>query len=78
MNWKKEDRIRLFPKQVDNNFQGYKIASIIFLLVTIFTIIRSCIHILAPDEGAGSIAGIDVSVAGGENRVHWLKLTLVE
>ena len=59
----------MFPKQVDNNFQGYNVAAIIFLLVTIFTIVRSCIHILAPDGGAGSIAGIDLSVAGGSNIV---------
>jgi len=59
----------MFPKQVDNNFQGYNVTAIIFLLVTIFTIVRSCIHILAPDGGAGSIAGIDLSVAGGSNIV---------
>ena len=64
----------MFPKQVDNNFQGYTIAAIIFLLVTIFTIARSCIHILAPDGGAGSIAGIDVSVAGGSNVVSTFAL----
>lgn len=69
MSWKKKDRIRIFPKQVDNNFQGHKIAAIIFLLITLFTIARSCIHIFAPDGGAGSIAGIDVSVAGGSNVV---------
>ena len=59
----------MFPKQVDNNFQGYNVTAIIFFLVTIFTIVRSCIHILAPDGGAGSIAGIDLSVAGGSNIV---------
>jgi len=69
MNWKKEDWIGIFPKQVDNNFQGYKNAAIFFLLITIFTIMRSCIHILAPDGGAGSIAGINVSVAGGSDIV---------
>jgi hypothetical protein len=26
--------------------------------------VRSCIHLLAPDGGAGSIAGMDLSVAG--------------
>jgi hypothetical protein len=69
MNWKNEDQLRIFPKQVDNNFQGHKIASTVFLLVTFFTIIRSCIHIFAPDGGAGSIAGTDVSGAGGSNVV---------
>ena len=69
MNWKKEEWIGIFPKQVDNNFQGYKIAVIFFLLITIFTIMRSCIHILASDGGAGSIAGINVSIAGGSDIV---------
>jgi hypothetical protein len=67
MNEAREDRISIFPKQVDNNFQGYRIAVWVFLLVTLFTIARSCIHVLAPDGGAGSIAGIDVTVAGGSN-----------
>ena len=49
---------RIFPKQVDNAFRGYRIASAVFLLITIVTIARSCIHIFAPDGGAGSIAGI--------------------
>ena len=30
---------------------------------------RSCIHLLAPDSGAQSIATIDVAVAGGSNIV---------
>ena len=64
----------MFPKQVDNSFQGYRIAAIIFLLVTFVTIARSCIHILAPDGGAGSIAGINVSVAGGSNIVSLFAL----
>ena len=69
MNWTKEDRARLFPKQVDDSFQGYRIAAAVFLLVTFVTIARSCIHILAPDGGAGSIAGIDVSVESGSSIV---------
>ena len=59
----------MFPKQVDNNFKGYNVAAKIFLLVAIISIVRSCIHVLAPDGGAGSIAGIDLSVAGGSNIV---------
>jgi predicted neutral ceramidase superfamily lipid hydrolase len=74
MIWKKEDRIRIFPKQVDNSFQGYKIAAIIFLLLTFVTIARSCIHILAPDGGAGSIAGINVSGEGGSNVISLFAL----
>jgi len=74
MNWAREDRVRLFPKQVDDNFQGYKIASTIFLLVAFVTVARSCIHVLAPDGGAGSIAGINVSVEGGSNIVSLFAL----
>ena len=66
MNWK-EIVNRIFPRQVSNNFQGYRIASIIFLLIIAVTIARSCVHIFAPDGGAGSIAGIIVSVEGGSN-----------
>ena len=66
----KNDRwISILPKQADNQYQGYKISVWIFLLITIFTIARSCIHIFAPDGGAASIAGIDVSSAGGSNVV---------
>ncbi len=49
---------KIFPKRVNNTFQGYRIASEAFLLIILFTIIRSCIHLFAPDGGAGSIAGI--------------------
>jgi hypothetical protein len=68
-NWKKDIWNGIFPKQIDNTFEGYKNTAWIFLLITIFTIVRSCIHIFAPDGGAGSIAGIDVSGAGGSNVV---------
>ncbi|MEI7745089.1 MAG: hypothetical protein WCK58_15235 [Chloroflexota bacterium] len=45
-------------------------ASLWFLVVlTALTTARSLVHVLAPDGGAGSIAGIDISVAGGSNIV---------
>lgn len=41
-------------------------ASIWFLIgLSVLTTARSVIHVFAPDGGAGSIAGIDISVAGG-------------
>jgi hypothetical protein len=61
--------VEIFPKQVDNNFRGYKIAVIVFFIFTLFTLVRSCIHIFAPDGGASSIAGISTSVEGGSNIV---------
>ena len=36
----------------------------LFMLIAIVSAVRSCIHLLAPDGGAGSIAGMDLSVAG--------------
>jgi hypothetical protein len=45
-------------------------ASLWFLVaLTVLTTARSLVHVLAPDGGAGSIAGIDISVAGGANIV---------
>jgi len=45
-------------------------ASLWFLIaLTALATARSLIHVLAPDGGAGSIAGIDISVAGGQNIV---------
>jgi hypothetical protein len=32
-------------------------------------LVRSCIHLFAPDGGANSIAGVDISVDGGDNIV---------
>lgn len=59
----------LLPKRAENRHAGSKIIEIVFIAVTIFTIARSLVHIFATDGGAGSIAGIDTSVAGGSNIV---------
>ena len=67
MNKEKEESIRILPKQLDNSFRGNRIAVIVFALITVFTLARSCIHIFAPDGGASSIAGINTSVEGGSN-----------
>ena len=37
--------------------------------ITIVDTVRSFIHMFAPDGGAGSIAGMDVNVAGGQNLI---------
>lgn len=37
--------------------------------LTVLTTARSLIHVFAPDGGAGSIAGIDISVARGDDIV---------
>lgn len=49
---------RLFPRQASNNYQGSSIALWVFVLLTIVTIVRSLVHMFAPDGGAQSIATI--------------------
>lgn len=45
-------------------------ASLWFLIgLSLLTTARSAVHVFAPDGGAGSIAGIDTTVAGGTNIV---------
>jgi hypothetical protein len=55
---------KLILSPVNNDFRGYKIALYVFGLITIFTLVRSLIHILAPDGGAQSIAGIPLDTFG--------------
>ena len=47
-----------------NGFRAIRILTALYLLVAV---VRSCIHLFAEDGGAKSIAGVDTSVAGGEN-----------
>ncbi len=56
----------ILPKNAENDFKGYKVAEVVFLIITIITIFRSLIHFLAFDGGAGSIAGIELSIEGGD------------
>jgi len=59
----------LFPSTVTNQVKGYQLASSLFLILSIVSIGRSLIHFLAPDGGAGTIAGIDLSFAGSQSVV---------
>lgn len=56
----------LLPAKIDNTIRGSKIPFYVFALYAIASLVRSCIHLLAPDGGAGSIAGMDLSVAGAD------------
>jgi len=49
---------RVFPPAIDSRFPGKKPALYAFYLITAVTIVRSCIHLFAPDGGAESIATI--------------------
>jgi hypothetical protein len=48
-------------------YNGHKSIRIITALYLLIVVIRSCVHLFAADGGANSIAGIDVSVEGGDN-----------
>lgn len=65
---------KILPKSADNNYKGYRIATIVFLLIAIMGTARSCIHFFAPDGGAGSIAGMDLSVAGADGIIFAFSL----
>jgi hypothetical protein len=54
------------PAKADNTIRGTKLPLYFFLLITMIGTVRSFIHIFSPDGGAGSIAGMDLSVAGAD------------
>lgn len=51
----------LFPRQVNNEYEGSLIAKYALLFIICFTIVRSLLHMLLPDGGAQSIASIPLS-----------------
>lgn len=59
----------LFPATVDNTIRGWKLPVYVFALYSLVSTARSLIHLLAPDGGAGSIAGLDLTVAGANGIV---------
>ena len=62
----KLDTKKVFPNN-PSRFEGFRIIRLIALLFMFVMVVRSCIHLFAPDGGAQSIAGIDTSVEGGNN-----------
>jgi hypothetical protein len=58
--------MKILPENpsVFNGPRWVRIATALFLVLVI---VRSCIHLFSSDGGANSIAGIDVTVAGGDN-----------
>jgi hypothetical protein len=56
----------LLPARADNTLRGSKIPFYVFILVAAIGLVRSCIHIFAPDGGAGSIAGMNLNVTGAD------------
>jgi hypothetical protein len=56
----------LLPPKIDNTLRGWQLPFYLFAIYAFISTVRSCIHLLAPDGGAGSIAGMDLSVAGAD------------
>lgn len=52
---------KLFPQTANNDYKGYKIACYAFYAIIATTIVRSCIHMFAPDGGAQTIATIPLA-----------------
>ena len=57
---------KLFPND-PSIFDGFRATRIFAALYMFVIVVRSCIHLFAADGGANSIAGVDVSVEGGNN-----------
>jgi hypothetical protein len=64
----KIDLKKVLPSEL-SSYVGYRIVRITTALYLIVMIGRSSIHLFASDGGANGIAGIDISVAGGDNIV---------
>lgn len=56
----------LFPETASNEIRGWKLPVYVFMLLAVVSTVRSCIHLFSVDGGAGSIAGMDLSVQGAD------------
>lgn len=54
----------LLPPSTNGAYRGSTVAAYFLTLFSVLTIVPGCIHVLAPDGGAGSIAGLDLSQNG--------------
>jgi len=62
----KFDLNKVLPSEL-SSYVGYRIVRIATALYLMVMIGRSSIHLFSSDGGANGIAGIDISVAGGDN-----------
>ena len=56
----------ILPQKIDNSLKGSKLPFFVFAIYAVISTGRSLIHLLATDGGAGSIAGMDLSVTGAK------------
>jgi hypothetical protein len=68
----------ILPAHIDNTIRGVKLPLYVFALFAVVSTVRSVIHLLSPDGGAGSIAGMDLSVAGADGIIFafglWVRI----
>lgn len=57
---------KILPKD-PTRYAGFRAIRVLLAIYLVAVVSRSTIHLVASDGGANSIAGIDVSVAGGDN-----------
>ena len=50
-----------------SSFDGFQFVRVVAALLLFVMVVRSCIHLFAPDGGAQRIGGVDTSVEGGNN-----------
>ena len=76
------DIANLLPDDV-SVYSGFGFVRVVVAIFLALVVARSCIHVFAQDGGAQRIAGVDTSVAGGDNVIamfhQWgaVQLTLV-
>ncbi len=64
----KFDAKKILPKD-PSVFIGFRSVRILLAMYMFVIVVRSCIHFFSSDGGANSIAGIDISLEGGDNIV---------
>ena len=64
----KIDAKKILPKD-PTVFIGFRSVRLLLAMYMFVIVVRSCIHFFSSDGGANSIAGIDISVEGGDNIV---------
>jgi hypothetical protein len=57
------------PAKADSTLRGMKLPFHVLTVIAAVGTVRSLIHILSPDGGAGSIAGMDLTVTGANEVV---------
>ena len=66
MEQKTAAKSQILPDVIDNHYRGLKISQYAFFVIMAVTLVRSLIHVFAPDGGAQSIATIPLDTYTAE------------